>query len=56
LRGVSFQIEFKLAQEAKYDDIIKTFAEKKALKILLKKSWHLHQYLKMQIFCTQFQT
>jgi len=31
-------IESKLAQEAKYDDIIKTFAEKKAGKVFLKQS------------------
>jgi len=47
-------IESKLAQEAKYDDIIKTFAEKKAGKVFLKQSWHLHQLLKSQIVCTFF--
>jgi len=31
-------IESKLAQQVEYDDIIKTFAEKKAPKVFLKQS------------------
>jgi len=39
--------ESKLALEAEYDDIIKAFATKKAQKVFLKQSWHLHQFLKL---------
>ena len=43
-----FNIESILVQKVEYDDIIKTFAEKKARKVFLKQSRHLHQFLLFQ--------